>query len=225
MLLKQAILEGIRAGRVSVAYRRWRRPSVRAGGTLLTSAGQLAIGAVEPVDPASIDDREAARAGHASRDELLRELNARPEGTVFRIELGALGPDPRIALRQQTAADEIDTLRARLERLDRHAPTGPWTQAVLRLLQAQPGVRAGDLCLVMGQQKKPFKINVRKLKALGLTESLDVGYRLSPRGEALLKSLGEPAQTAPAPPAAARSAAARVPRPPSGRSLARRGPR
>jgi hypothetical protein len=34
-------------------------------------------------------------------------------------------------------------------------------------------------------------LNVRKLKHLGLTESLGTGYRLSPRGEALLDSLRE----------------------------------
>jgi predicted transcriptional regulator len=37
--------------------------------------------------------------------------------------------------------------------------------------------------------KVRFKANVRKLKALGLTESLEVGYRLSPRGEAVLRKL------------------------------------
>ena len=41
------------------------------------------------------------------------------------------------------------------------------------------------------QQDRPaFKINVRKLKEMGLTESLDTGYRLSPRGEALLREIG-----------------------------------
>ena len=30
----------------------------------------------------------------------------------------------------------------------------------------------------------PFKADVRKLKELGLTESLRIGYRLSPRGRA-----------------------------------------
>ena len=34
-----------------------------------------------------------------------------------------------------------------------------------------------------------FKPLVRKLKALGLTESLEVGYRLSPRGAAVLAAL------------------------------------
>jgi hypothetical protein len=56
----------------------------------------------------------------------------------------------------------------------------------LEILQANPGVRAADLCGLVGLEKAAFKINVRKLKALGLTESLEVGYRLSPRGAALL---------------------------------------
>jgi len=34
-----------------------------------------------------------------------------------------------------------------------------------------------------------FKRRVRQLKELGLTESLEVGYRLSPRGRAVLKDL------------------------------------
>jgi hypothetical protein len=32
-----------------------------------------------------------------------------------------------------------------------------------------------------------FKTDVRKLKGLGLTESLEVGYRLPPRGQAWLE--------------------------------------
>jgi hypothetical protein len=42
----------------------------------------------------------------------------------------------------------------------------------------------------VGREKLPFKRDVRKLKELGLTESLLVGYRLSPRGRALLAGLG-----------------------------------
>jgi ribosomal protein S19E (S16A) len=43
-----------------------------------------------------------------------------------------------------------------------------------------------------GRERHPFKTDVRKLKELGLTESLEVGYRLSPRGQALLERLGGP---------------------------------
>lgn len=35
-------------------------------------------------------------------------------------------------------------------------------------------------------EKGLFKTRVRRLKALGLTESLETGYRIFPRGKALL---------------------------------------
>ena len=75
-----------------------------------------------------------------------------------------------------------------LAKLDANAPSGPWTRQFLELIRDQPGVRAGDICTVVGMERLPFKAYVRKLKALGLTESLEVGYRLSPRGEAVLKA-------------------------------------
>ena len=47
-------------------------------------------------------------------------------------------------------------------------------------------MRAGDLAAELGPGALAFKADVRKLKALGLTESLEIGYRLSPRGRAWL---------------------------------------
>jgi hypothetical protein len=74
----------------------------------------------------------------------------------------------------------------RLDRLDTHSPDGPWTRATLDAIARRPAVRAGDLAAELGRQRLPFKADVRKLKRLGLTESLEVGYRLSPRGRAYL---------------------------------------
>ncbi len=192
MIIRQAVLEGIRAGVVTLAFRRWVRPTVKAGGALLTAAGQLHIGGVRVVAAASISVADATRAGYSSRQALLDELNAREAGEIYRIELGGLTADPRVALRARPAEtpDELRDLRERLRRLDDRAPGGPWTTRVLRLIERHPGRRAGDLCRDMGQEMLPFKANVRKLKALGLTESLEVGYRLSPRGTALLDTLG-----------------------------------
>jgi hypothetical protein len=70
---------------------------------------------------------------------------------------------------------------------------------VLELIAAQPEVRAVELAAELGQEKLPFKRDVRKLKELGLTESLNPGYRLSPRGRAVLRELtGErPGRTQP----------------------------
>lgn len=188
MLFRTAFLEGIRSGAITVAFRRWRRPTVRAGGTLMTAVGQLHIRSVEPVTLAQISAADARRAGYPSKAALLEELALRPEGEVFRIELGALRADPRIALRETPATtnEELSLLRSRLQRLDAASSDGPWTIATLQVLRDKPGVRAGDLCDIVGQEKMRFKLNVRKLKNLGLTESLGTGYRLSPRGEAVL---------------------------------------
>ena len=189
MLFRQKFLDGIRDGTVTLAFRRWRRPSVRAGGTLLTAVGQLDIVSVDEVALGRISEADARRAGYESRDELVAELRSRDEGTIYRIELGALRADPRVALRRAaTLADrERDELERRLQRLDDRAAEGPWTARTLDVIRTHPGMRAGDLCRLLGQEKMPFKLNVRKLKALGLTESLEVGYRLSPRGAAYIR--------------------------------------
>ena len=164
---------------------------MRAGGTLLTPVGQLQIEGVTAVALAGISDRDARRAGYESRDVLVAELNSRQHGTVYRIELGPLGPDPRKALRASPAHTEADRaqLLAQLQRIDARADGSPWTRRVLEILSAHPGVRAGDLCHLAGQEKDQFKVNVRKLKQLGLTESLETGYRLSKRGASILETL------------------------------------
>ncbi|WP_232376172.1 ASCH domain-containing protein [Amycolatopsis aidingensis] len=187
MLIPRRILDLIAAGQVTLAFRRWRRPSVRAGGTLRTAAGVLRIGAVQPVDPAAIRDEEARRAGYDSAAQLRSELDSRTEGQVYRIELSRSGPDPREALRDRVAEGaELTELLAALERLDRASRHGAWTGRVLREIAARPGARAAELADSTGRPLQAFKADVRKLKNLGLTESLEVGYRLSPRGAALL---------------------------------------
>lgn len=191
MLLHQHTLESIRHGAITLAFRRWRRPTVKSHGTLMTAAGQLHLGAVTVVAAADITDAEAIKAGHASRAELVAELDLRQEGAIYRIEFGTLTPDPRIALRERVtiAPAEQQALIERLRKIDASAEHGAWTRRVLAVLRDQPAVRAADLCQVVGQEKLVFKTNVRKLKALGLTESLEVGYRLSPRGATLLEAI------------------------------------
>jgi hypothetical protein len=189
MLFRQHFLEGIRSGAITVAFRRWQRPSVKSGGTLLTSIGQLHIASVRQIAMPQISENDARRAGYGSLAELLKELRQRSEGRVYRIELGPLRVDPRIALRREASLtrDTHHELSERLQRLDSHSADGPWTMRTLEVIRLNPGVRAGDLCALVGQEKDRFKPNVRKLKNLGLTESLETGYRLSPRGVAFLK--------------------------------------
>jgi hypothetical protein len=190
MLFRQKFLDGIRGCTNTLAFRRWRRPSVRAGGTLLTAVGQLEIVSVGVVAMTRISDADARRAGYSSREELLTELRSREEGKVYRIALGGLRADPRVALRASASLSEKDRdeIARRLGRLDERSSHGPWTRQTLDLIRSRSGVRAGDLCGLIGLELHPFKTNVRKLKTLGLTESLEVGYRLSPRGVAFMRA-------------------------------------
>lgn len=190
MIFRQEFLDGIQKGRITVAFRRWRRPSVKAGGTLLTAVGLLHIRDVSPVAMEDISEADARRAGYENRRALADALTERADGKLYRIDLGALEADPRIALRTKRATDsDLRDLIVRLERLDARSNGAPWTRRALDLIDAHPAKRAGDLCKMAGQDKMSFKLNVRKLKTLGLTESLEVGYRLSPRGAALLDEL------------------------------------
>jgi hypothetical protein len=191
MLIPRRVLEGIRDGSVDLAFRRWERPRVLQGSRLRTAVGVLEAVRVEVVDRAAIGDDEARRAGFASRDDLLAVLDRRDRGDIHRIELRYAGPDPRAELRSRAdlSADELAELRRTLDRLDRASRHGPWTRATLELIGKRPEVRAAELAASMGREKLPFKRDVRKLKELGLTESLSPGYRLSPRGRAALDAL------------------------------------
>jgi hypothetical protein len=188
VLFKQRLWAGLADGTVTCTFRRWRRPLAKPGGHHRTPAGMLRVDAVAVVDPAGITDEDARRAGFAGRAELLRELDRRGDGPVYRVDFHLAGPDPREALRQaDTMAEEgWAGLAGRLARLDRASRRGPWTMAALRLIGDRPGVRAAELATALGRDRASFKADVRKLKELGLTESLEAGYRLSPRGRALL---------------------------------------
>jgi hypothetical protein len=186
MLFRAHTLPAIAAGDVTVAFRRWTRPTVKAGGTLVTPVGVLAIDTLVTVDLDDITDDDARRAGHESRAAVLEMLAAR-SGDVYRVTFHLAGEDPRIALREQDdlGPEDLAVLTKRLARLDAR-PSGPWTERVLRLIADREAVRAGDLAAELGVERLAFKADVRKLKALGLTESLGTGYRLSPRGQAWL---------------------------------------
>lgn len=190
MLLRAPILRGIAAGTVTRAFRRWAAPRVRAGGRQRTPIGVVAFDAVEPVERAALTESDARAAGFGSLGELLAMLDRRTEGRIYRIALRLEGPDPRVALRESVpdAAGLVD-IAGRLDRLDRASRHGPWTLATLRAIGDRSGVPAADLAAAFGRERGPFKLDVRKLKELGLTESLRPGYRLSPRGRAVLVAL------------------------------------
>lgn len=186
MLIKRSNLQRLVDGSATLAFRRWRKPTVRAGGRLTTELGVLAVEAIEQVGDDALTEESARQAGFDSLAELLDLL--RPEGDLYRIRLRYVGPDPRISLRESDQLDEVDLqgVVERLEAMDRHKA---WVRPTLDLIERHPGRGALDLAAELGREAKQFKANVRRLKALGLTESLAVGYRLSPRGGVVLAAL------------------------------------
>ena len=180
------VAQGVADGSVRLAYRRWRKQDLAPGQVFTTSAGMVRVDSVSVVDADAISDEDAQAAGWADAERLRRRLA--PEGETYRVELSYAGPDPRIALRESAAltVDDVADLDTRLERLDRAAAHGPWTLHYLDLIREHPQRRAPDLAELVGRETAPFKLDVRKLKKLGLTVSFAVGYEVSPRGLAYL---------------------------------------
>ena len=176
MLFRPADLEGIQAGRITLAFRRWEKPRVVVGSRLRTPIGVLEVTAVDKVKRPT--NRDAKAAGYASGQAVLDSFPKRT-GDFYRIALRLAGPDPRLALRELPPDDAVF---AALERM------GAWTYEYLQAIADHPGRRAPDLAESFGRETAPFKRDVRKLKELGLTISLEVGYELSRRGQLTLSS-------------------------------------
>ena len=190
MLIKDEVIEKIKSGEITVLFRRWSRPGAKAGGSQMTQGGVIGIDEVEVVTEQDITDADARSAGYPSRDKLLSGLSYRDD-PIYRIRVRYAGEDPRIALRENDELDdaELNEVIAKLTKLDKNSKRGDWTQQYLQLIQDMPNTHSGMLADYLGISIPEFKPWVRKLKALGLTESLHPGYRLSPRGEKVLEAL------------------------------------
>ncbi|MEE4024415.1 hypothetical protein V1Y59_15115 [Gordonia sp. PKS22-38] len=192
MLLPVRTAQGVADGSIDLAFRRWKTPRVKPGSTFISSAGVIEIVTVDPADADDISDDDARRAGFASPAEVISKLR-KNDDPIFRVGLRWVGPDPRIALRADAdlSDDDVGDLVTRLDRLDARASYGPWTRATLDVIARRPAVVSTELAAELGRERAEFKLDVRKLKKLGLTHSLDVGYELSPRGRALLLRLDD----------------------------------
>ena len=198
MLISKPIADAIRAGAVTQAFRRWDRPRVKVGSTQLTPAGIVRFDAVSLVrDPAKLTERDARNAGVkdlATLQKFLAPTTRKPSARggsggdkVYRVRLSWVGDDPRIALRNSLPDDaELSAIASRLSRLDAAKPTGAWTRQILGWIRDNPRVVSKELAALLDRDLLPMKVDIRKLKALGLTISHDVGYELSPRGAAYL---------------------------------------
>lgn len=195
MLFAGSDRDGVADGKITVAYRRWAEPRVVEGRIYRTNAGRIEIDSIRQVNPELIadNDAEVALADRRNAKDVRRRLRGDESMPTFLIRFHLVeGPDPREELAAQTSLSEEDLadLRTRLAQFDQLSHHGAWTVETLRLIQSRPATRAADLAASVGRETAPFKLDVRKLKNLGLTHSLEVGYEISPRGAAYLDALG-----------------------------------
>ena len=192
LLFQKRFHVGLVDGSIRLTFRRWEKPQVRVGGRYRCHPiGVLEVDQVDRVPVQAIAEDDARAAGFTSRDELLRFMSDGPAGPlapdseVWRVALhyGGDGDRVEIALDDRLSEEQVGALARRLERL------GEWTIPTLRLIGRRPRIAASVLARSLGRERDPFKIDVRKLKRLGLTQSFEVGYELSPRGRALLARL------------------------------------
>jgi hypothetical protein len=192
LLFKKPFHAGLVSGAITLTFRRWQRPHVRVGGRYRCHPiGVLEVEAVELVRVRSITEGDARAAGFASRDVLLEFLaelgDLEPETEVYRVKLHHGGDGDRVehALHDELTKEELVEIRDKLARMDANEP---WTRKTLAIIEKHPRIAASKLAEKLGRETLEFKTDVRKLKKLGLTQSFEVGYEISPRGRAYLES-------------------------------------
>ena len=191
MQFEPRLRQGLHDGSITVAFRRWRRSQVVAGNQYRTGQGMVLAEAVDVITPADITPELARAAGFPDVPAAVADLRGDPELPVYCVRFRPLaGPDPRDELASTVTLtdEEAAAIAARLARMDAASKRGPWTAAVLTQIAERPAVVSTDLADALDWERADFKLHVRRLKALGLTISLDVGYRISPRGAAYLAS-------------------------------------
>jgi hypothetical protein len=190
VMIRPTELRAIRDGEIDLAFRRWERPRVVVGTRMRTAIGLVEVTSLQQVQVDDLTEDDARRAGAPSLATLLSALEQKADRPAWRVGLRHAGEDPRAVLRQAVPdRTEVSAIVARLERLDRASSYGAWTRETLDLIDRNPERRAPDLAMKAGRETAEFKRDVRKLKELGLTESLAIGYRLSPRGEVVVDRL------------------------------------
>jgi len=193
MLFQRRFHDGIRSGEIRCTVRIWQRPHVKVGGRYALGQGAIVVDKIFETTLDDITPKLARLCGFESLVDLMKVAKHGPGERVFVIDFhydGKAGARPKPST-AAVSADEIAELVQRLEAMDRRSRSGPWTLATLRAIGARPGVLAARLASSLGRPRDEFKRDVRKLKNLGLTLSLEIGYRLAPKGEALVSAIKE----------------------------------
>jgi hypothetical protein len=193
ILFEKRFHEGIVSGRTTLTFRAWKTPRVKPGGRYRCHPiGVLEVDEVLVVKVGAISEADARDAGFGSREELVEYIGKRAgaagDAPLVRVRFHHGGDGDRVQLALDDSLDD-PTRRAiadALAKLDARSEHGPWTKKALRLIAKHPRVAASKIAPKLGRETKSFKADIVKLKKLGLTQSFEVGYEVSPRGKAFL---------------------------------------
>lgn len=198
LLFQKRFHSGLVEGSITLTFRQWDTPRVRPGGRYRCHPiGVVEVDDLRRIRVGEISEEDSLRAGFESRCDLLSYLGQMKgelldEGSeVFRVALHYGGDGDRVETAMQTdlSVEDVADIRARLEKLDA-AGDKPWTRQTLKLIESNPRVAASKLAAKVREETLPFKARVVKLKKLGLTQSFEVGYEISPRGRVYLEKAG-----------------------------------
>ncbi len=195
LLFQRRFHSGLVNGTITLTFRLWDTARVKPGSRYRCHPiGVLEVDAVDRIPIREISQQDARRSGFTGRAELLAYLQGlsesrlTPESELFRIRLHFAGDGDRVSLALETdlSPQEMAGIAERLRRMDANGKAGPWTRQTLSLIERHPRLAASRLAKMAGRETIPFKADVVKLKKLGLTQSFEVGYEISPRGRVFL---------------------------------------
>jgi hypothetical protein len=193
LLFQKRFHQGLLDGTTTLTFRAWPKAKVKPGGRYRCHPiGVLEVDAIERTLVSQISEGDALNAGFSTRRDLIQFLSEKTSveetSEIFRVKFRYVGDGDRVATAVETELDQeaLTIIATKLARMDEKAETGRWTARTLAIIRERPRIAASQLAISLKREKLAFKADVVKLKRLGLTQSFEVGYALTPRGEVFL---------------------------------------
>src|SRR4051812_29745012 len=108
LLFKGAFHPGLKSGAITLTFRRWDKPHVKAGGRYRCHPiGVLEVDSIRRARVEDLTDEDARKAGFPDRAALLAHLEM-TSGDVWRVELHHGGDGDRVAIALEDSLTDAD---------------------------------------------------------------------------------------------------------------------
>ncbi|UCH36490.1 MAG: hypothetical protein JSV65_09090 [Armatimonadota bacterium] len=193
LLFDKALHEGIKDGRVTVAFRNWNGPRVNSGKRYHVSGlGDIFIEDVSRVTLADVTEDDARAAGAESLADWQRRYTDRnpkanfERDSTYRIRLQYLGDDAERVRVGQLGEEDLRRLDRSLAHIDVQSYEGEWTRFFIAALTKKRWMRPGELAQALDTDQDMVRRKMRVLVELGIVRAdPGLGYSLSDGGRKL----------------------------------------